>query len=259
MTLRTSFARWCRTVRIDLDITQQQLADAVGVSRAYIAAIETEHANPSLALVDRIGAALGVRFDLQARTPRLIEPARPRDHVHAWCCGYGCRRLTGSGLLVAREVEVRDGRTHGWIDLLAFDPRTGVMLIIEVKTALDDIGRIERQVRWYERLAMRTEVAAAWQPTEVRTWLLVLATTQADAAIGAHRDILGDAFPNRAQEMRLLLAGETAPPGRGLALIDPRSRRRDWLIASRSEGRRWPAPYLDVATAASLMPSRPTR
>ena len=36
-----SIARLCREARTDLDITQRDLASAVGVSRAYIASIET--------------------------------------------------------------------------------------------------------------------------------------------------------------------------------------------------------------------------
>jgi hypothetical protein len=40
---------------------------------------------------------------------------------------------------------------------------------------------------------------------------------------------------------------------RGLALIDPRSRRRDWLIPTRVDGRRTVLPYQDLARAASLL------
>jgi transcriptional regulator with XRE-family HTH domain len=270
---RISFARWCRQARADLDVTQRELAAAVGVSRTYVAAIEGGRANPSLALVDRIGAALGIEFELIGASPIVPfgEAKRPRDGMHARCSGYVQRRLAGHGWLVAREVEVREGRFHGWIDLLAFDPRTGVLLVIEVKTSLDDIGRLERQLGWYERLARTTEPARGWRPRELASWVLVLATTEVDVAMSMHRDVLRRAFPCRASEMRAVLAGGRPTvlqpavvgpavsgmglslQGRAIALVDPRSRRRDWLIPSRSDGRRWPAPYLDLAAAKRIL------
>lgn len=256
MTIRLSFATWCRATRLDMDITQQDLADAVGVSRSHIAAIEGGRANPTIAVVDRVGAVFGVDLGLRAQEPLLIGGGHTRDGLHAWCSGYGGRRLRGAGLLTAREVEIREGRALGWIDLLAFDPRTGLLLIIEVKTALDDIGRLERQLGWYERMAMRTDVVAAWKPTHVRTWCLVLATAVADEQISAHRDVLRPAFPVRAASMQSMLVGGPAVAGRGIAMIDPQGRRRDWIIPSRSDGRRWPAPYADPAAARAVLSRR---
>jgi hypothetical protein len=54
--------------------------------------------------------------------------------------------------------------------------------------------------------------------------------------------------------MRVLVAGgDVDDLVRGIALIDPRSRRRDWLIASPLEGRRTLAPYRDSADARLAM------
>ena len=39
-----------------------------------------------------------------------------------------------SATQIYEEVEVVEGRAHGWVDLVAFDPRTGTLLVIEVKT-----------------------------------------------------------------------------------------------------------------------------
>jgi hypothetical protein len=44
---------------------------------------------------------------------------------------------------------------------------------------------------------------------------------------------------------------ERAPVwGRGLAVVDPTSKRRDWLRATRVDGRRSPAPFRDYGDAA---------
>ena len=44
--LRMSFARLCRETRVMLDITQEELATVVGVSRSYIAGIEAGKVKP---------------------------------------------------------------------------------------------------------------------------------------------------------------------------------------------------------------------
>ncbi len=149
-------------------------------------------------------------------------------------------------------MEVVHGRHHGWIDLLAFDPRTGTVLIIELKTRFDDLGAIERQLGWYERSALGLARGFGWRPRHVAGWLIVLATDEVDTAIRANNEALGSAFPMRATEMMQVAAGEM-PPGRssrGIALIDPSSRRNDWLLKSRSDGRRALAPYRDYTEAA---------
>lgn len=255
-TLRVSFARLCRDTRPMLDISQRELAAAVGVSHAHIAAIEAGRVNPSLDLVDRIGIALGLDLTLVARPVLALEPPRQRDLVHARCSGYADRRLRAAGWDVRREVEVVQGRSHGWIDLLAFDPRSGTLIIIEVKTRIDDLGAIERQLAWYERSAERAAIHIGWRPRRVMSWLLLLASDEVESVVLGNREALASAFPMRAVAMRAVAArpvvqGESdRDPGRGLALIDPVSRRRDWLLATRSEGRRTSAPYRDYAEAA---------
>jgi transcriptional regulator with XRE-family HTH domain len=250
--MRMTFARLCLDTRTMLDITQQALANAVGVSRPYIAAIESGRANPSLDLVERIADGLGIQLDLVAVRPIVIAGRSQGDLVHARCSGYAHRRLRGDAWEVRREVEVVHGRSHGWIDLLAFDPRTGTLLIVEIKTRIDDLGAIERQLGWYEREAVDLAARLGWRAKHVGAWLIGLASDEVDDAIRSNNDAVRAAFPMRAIDVIRVVAGEMVPVGRGrgLALIDPTSRRRDWLLKSRSDGRRSAAPYRDYADAA---------
>jgi putative transcriptional regulator len=52
-----------RVARAELDISQDQLARAVGVSRQTISSIETGQYCPSALLAFRLAAVLGVRVD----------------------------------------------------------------------------------------------------------------------------------------------------------------------------------------------------
>jgi transcriptional regulator with XRE-family HTH domain len=49
--LRMSFARLSRDTRIALDVTQREVAAAVGISRSHLAGIEIGRVDPSLDLV----------------------------------------------------------------------------------------------------------------------------------------------------------------------------------------------------------------
>lgn len=233
-----------------LDITQAELAAAVGVSRSHIAGIETGRVDPSLDLVWSIADRLGLDLQLVGRPPLALEPRRG-DLVHARCSSYVDRRLQRHGWATAREVEVVAGRAHGWIDLPAFDPRSRTLIIVEVKTRLDDIGGVERQIAWYEREAFGVARSLGWRPRRTRAWLLLLASDEIESQISLHRDLLRRAFPDRAPAMRaVFLQGAADARPRGLALIDPTSRRKEWLISTRSDGRRSATSFRDYADAA---------
>lgn len=231
-------------------MTQQQLADAVGISRAYIATIESGRANPSLTVVERIACALGLELDFVVRQPVIVGGTGQRDFVHARCSGHVDRRLRGDGWAVAREVEIVHGRSHGWIDLLGFDPKTATLLVVEIKTRLDDIGAIERQLSWYERSAFDVAHRLGWRPRRVASWLLVLASDEVEQVLRANRDLMARSFPARARAMSSLLAGDPTAPGRGMALVDPARKRRAWLMPSQLDGRRSRPPYVGYADAA---------
>jgi len=253
--LRVSFASLCRDARTLLDITQAELAAAVGVSRSLIAGIETGRVNATLDIVMRIGDALHLDLQIVGARPLVIDP-RPSGVLHGRCSAYVGRRLARQGWSTRREVEMVHGRWHGWIDILAFHPGSSTLIIIEIKTQLDDLGAIERQLSWYERGARDVAAAIGWRPTKVLTWLLLLETEEVETAVRRERELLRVGFPLRASDMRAVLDG-SPPHGieRGLALIDPSSRRADWLIATRLDGRRSASPYRDYGDAARRMAS----
>ena len=251
--MRISLARLCRDSRMALGRSKTALAASIGVSATYIDQIEHGRANPTIDVVDRLITALGL--EVTFRPPIVVGDHRQRDLVHARCSGYVSRRLLTVGWRMAREVEIAHLRSHGWIDLLAFDPRSQTLLVIEIKTVLDDLGAIERQIGWYEREARAIARQRGWTPTRVIAWLLVLATDDVEARLRANRTVIDQVFPVRATAMteRLADPGGSWPRGRGVALIDPSSRRRDWLIRCRIDGRRSQAPNRDYRDAATRL------
>ncbi len=212
-----------------------------------VALVEDGDANPSLDTVVQLLDGLGLEIDLVVRGQVVIGAMRQRDAAHALCLGHVQRRFETGGWLTAREVRIEDGRYIGWIDLLAYHEPTGTLLIIEVKTQVDDLGGIERSIDWYVRGSRNAALNLGWRPRRVGAWLLVLATGESEARIRDNRVAIDRAFPTRALEMGAIVVdpGGAASIGRGMALIDPRSRRRGWLMRTRVDGRRSDAPYRD--------------
>ncbi|MEO5940246.1 MAG: hypothetical protein ABIQ76_05100 [Candidatus Limnocylindrales bacterium] len=156
---------------------------------------------------------------------------------------------------VRHEVEIGSSRYRGWIDLLAYRVVDRALLSIEFKTEVDDLGRIQRTMGWYEREAWTAARQLGWRPRSARSALLVLCSAENDARIQANRSMLLRSFPGRAAEMGAWFADSAAPIGAwpGIAMIDPRSRRSAWLRPSMSDGRRSAAPYSDYRAAALAM------
>lgn len=241
--LHHAFGRACRGIRLRLDLSLRELAGAADVSVSYLARIERGVADPTLGVAARIASALGADLSMELRPPVFLTEHARGDRLHAWCVGYVTRRLRALGWDVTVEVPLVDGRYRGWIDVLAFDPDSGCLLAIEVKTWLDDVGACLRQVEWYGRHARRVAIDRGWRPRIVGGALLVLATAENDRLIHAHDDLLRPAFPVRGS-----LPAQAG--AHGLALIDPARRRGSWLLRPTVDGRRTAAPYLDLADAA---------
>ena len=230
---RRTLARACREGRLALGLTQRAVAAKVGVTRSYVAGIERGRANPSLEVIVRLAAALGLELDLRLRSPIIIGDRRQRDAVHARCSGYVDRRLRTAGWETEAEVAIVDGRWRGWIDLLAFDRRTGTLIVIEIKTVIDDMGALERQIGWYERSARgvaRRRGGTRDGSSRGSSCCRQSRTNGPYPERGCHRPCVsgpGDLY------------GATAggpdcdvPAGSRHRLVDPRRRRRSWLISA---------------------------
>jgi transcriptional regulator with XRE-family HTH domain len=245
-----------RDGRVRLSMTAIELAERAHVSRQMVGDIERAETNPTLGTLERVFAALNMEVDLMSRAPQVMlgDSPKQRDSAHAIMSGYVQRRLEADGWEVHREVRIDSGRYHGWIDLVAFHADSATLLIVEIKTIIDDLGGIERSMDWYVReVPSRVLKAFGWRPKRFVPWLLVLATDQVETQLRTNRDAIDAAFPTRAVEMAASLTDSgrvsevigVAP--RGVALIDPRSPRRVWLIRSRLDGRRSGSPYQNYA------------
>jgi len=215
-----------------------------------VAAVEGGSADASLETLDRIARALDGELIVDLRLPMVIGRADQVDAAHARCVAAARRSLECRGYVCAVECEIVDGRLRGWIDLLAFDPASGRLLLVEVKTELRDLGGLQRQVGWYQRAAPGVARGFGWSVGSTIVVVVFLATDANDSALVAKRDTFTAAVPLRGRAVRELLVERSAPPGPpgwGVVMIDPRRRGDRRWAATRLDGRRTPAPYRSYA------------
>ena len=242
------FGARVRAVRVSIGLPQRRLASRIQRSQGFVSLVERGKVKRlSIAEADQISEALGATLVLTVEGPILLAGTRQLDAAHARCIAYVARRLSAQGWIVHREVLIGARDRPGWIDILAFDPVSRVLLVVEVKTEIADLGGLERQLGWYQREAKRACRDLDWRPDVVVTFALVLATATNDDRVRANAESLRQAFPVRWRElMRVVRRESSASDGWGLAMVDPRSRVRDWCRPTQLDGRRSSAPYADV-------------
>lgn len=248
--LRSRFGSLVREGRLARRWTQRQLAARAHLSRSMVAVVEAGSPGASLDTLARIAGALDGELIVDLRLPTVIGRTDQDDAAHARCVAAARRSLERRGYECAVECEIVDGRLRGWIDLLAFDPASARLLVVEVKTELRDVGGLQRQVGWYQRAAPTVARSLGWTVHSTVVVVAFLATEANDTALVANRDTLAAAFPLRGRAIRDLLFERTAPPGRpgwGLVMIDPRRRGERLWAATRLDGRRTSAPYRSYA------------
>jgi hypothetical protein len=203
------------------------------------------------ALATKAMELLGIRMVLDANPVGVADRRRQGDAVHAKCVSYVLRQLRRRGWAAIPEVEVGEGRYRGWIDILAGRPSDGALLVIEVKTETDDMGRLLRTLGSYVRNSRRAARERGWRVSDVTPVVLALATLEVDVRLQANRELLEVALPGDARTLAAWIehADRSRPDGT-IALIDPAGKGAAWLRRPRGVGRPAVLPYRDYRDAA---------
>ncbi len=192
---------------------------------------------------------MGARVELNVRPPVLIGEPSQRDAAHARVLAYTSRHLERTGLTVSREVPIGGDRLRGWIDLMGLDQPRRVLMIVEGKGDIDDLGALERQVSWYEQEAPWAARRLGWGTPRGQILLVAALATQHNADfVRNNRDTLHTRFPDPVGRLADHLAATTSPvPAlHVLAFVDPARRGRAWLLRSPLETGRPVLPYADA-------------
>jgi transcriptional regulator with XRE-family HTH domain len=153
---RRALARFLRALRRRRGWTQRQLSARLGIGQQWMSRLERGDLRAcSVPLLENWASSLGAYLVLDVR----ISGERPiTDARHAAIQNWVAQLLRDAGWIVEVEVSFNDFGDRGRIDVLAFHPGHGILLIIEVKTRIDDVqdllGRIDIKARVARKLAI---------------------------------------------------------------------------------------------------------
>lgn len=211
------FGRGVRALRIRRRMRQKDLAEEAGVSRSIVGRIEIGRFEAvPIGKVDKVTAALGAIADLKVNwngeaLDRLL------DRAHAALVDAVVQRLRALGWEVAAEVTFWIRGERGSVDILAWHPRSRIVLVIEVKSIVPDIQGMLASLDRKARLAIEIARGRGWSPLGVGRLLVVGENRTSRRRIDAHAATFVAEYPHRGAAVRAWLRAPVIEvPLRGL-------------------------------------------
>lgn len=195
-----------RALRQRRRLTQAQLGSKASVSGSVICRIERGHADRvAVHTLVRVAAALEARIDV-----RLLWQGEGLDRLldarHARLVDLVLEVLTSSAWEVATEVSFNIYGERGSIDILAYHPATGSLLVIEIKSVVPDMQSMLAALDRKGRLARDIASKRGWHVTSVSTVLVLPNDRTARRRVEDHASTFRTALPARTLEVRGWLA-----------------------------------------------------
>ena len=210
------FGRQFRALRIRSEKRQVDVSDDSGLSRSLIAAIDRgEIARVTVGALVRAAAALGADVDLRVRW-RGEQLDRLIDEAHAALVDATVARLRRLGWIVEVEVSFAIWGKRGSVDVLAFHPDFGALLIVEVKSAVTDTQATLHGLDRKARLARDIVKDRPWAIRHVSRLLVVGTSATSRRRIARLAGTYDAALPARGTTVRHWLAD---PAGRLAGLL----------------------------------------
>lgn len=203
--------------------TQSRLGKEASLSQAAVSRIERGYGNRlTVDVLAGVVSALGARI-----TVRVLSHGEDLDRLldadHAALVERIVRLLRAGGWEVVPEATFSIYGERGSIDILAFHPGTGSLLVIEVKSVVPDVqatlAGIDRKVR----LAPRVARERGWRVRSVSRWLVLPGDKTSRRRVERHAETFRAALPGGTVEMR---RWSTEPVGSvaGIVFVSPSTR-----------------------------------
>jgi transcriptional regulator with XRE-family HTH domain len=189
--------RQVRALRRRRKWRQVDLAIASRISRSSISRLELGHGDEMvLSAVDAVAHALSARLEV-LMTWHGEGLDRLLDAAHARIVENVARELRTLGWEVAIEVSFNIRGERGSIDILAFHPGPGIVLVIEVKSVVPDLQAMVFSLDRKERLAVEIAQGRGWVAKRSGRLLVVADGRTTRRRVAEHAALFAAAFPAR--------------------------------------------------------------
>ncbi|HEX5824681.1 MAG TPA: helix-turn-helix transcriptional regulator [Candidatus Limnocylindrales bacterium] len=202
----TRFGRQFRALRVRLERRQSDVSADSGLSRSLIASVDRGQIEGiTIGSLVRAAHALGADLDVRLRW-RGEQLDRLLDEAHSALVDAMVARLKRLGWAVDVEVSFSIWGERGSIDVLAFHPAFGSLLVVEVKSVVADTQATLHGLDRKARLAREIVGDRPWRIEHVSRLL-----------------VIGASATSRRRIARLAGTYEVALPARGTTI-------RRWLV-----------------------------
>jgi transcriptional regulator with XRE-family HTH domain len=200
--------------------TQARLAAEAGLSQTTVSRVECgQLRHQTLHTLELIAEALGARASVKVYW-HGEELDRLLDAAHAGLVDVVVRMLVANGWQVVPEATFNEQGERGSIDILAFHPESGALLIIEVKSVVPDMQAMLAGIDRKFRIAPRLARARGWRVTSVSRILVLGDDRTARRRLAAHAATIDAVMPLRTVAVRQWLREPSGPIG-GVLLLAP--------------------------------------
>lgn len=204
--------RVARALRHRLGLRQIDVAQRLGVGHDVVSRLERGRVE---GLTVRTLRKLFAHFDAEIVLIvrwRGGEVERLLDRRHAALGKRLVAKIEGLGWTVVPEVSFSHFGERGSIDLLAWQPGTGTLLVIELKTELTSIEETIRRHDVKARLAATVaKDRFGWAAGQVARLLVLPDERTPRRQVDRFANVLGRAYPDRGREARAWLAAPDRP------------------------------------------------
>jgi transcriptional regulator with XRE-family HTH domain len=192
-----------RAARLRRGWRQRDVAAAARVSDGTVSRIERGHLDAvALGTIRAVARALEIRVEVLPRS-RSADVDRLLSARHAGLADAVVRWLGRfDGWVVRPEVSFSRYGERGVIDLLAWHAVAHSVLVIELKTAIVDVGELLGTLDRKARNARPIARDLGWNPASVSCALIVADSSTNRRRIAAHAATFRAAFPTRAIGLR---------------------------------------------------------
>jgi transcriptional regulator with XRE-family HTH domain len=205
------FGRQFRALRIRQERRQADVSARAAVSRSLVAAIDRgELDGVTLGSLVKAAAALGADVDLYMRW-RGERLDRLVDEAHAALVDTFVQLLRGLGWVVEVEVSFSIWGERGSIDILAFHPLFGALLIVEIKSVIADSQATLHGLDRKGRLAREVVRDRGWDVRHVSRLLVVGASATSRRRVAQLAATYDAALPERGTATRRWLRRPDRP------------------------------------------------